>query len=134
MGSHIVEDPQAEWKPGGSDEELAKLYGAETMQRALCTDLDGCLHAYRDGWQGHSVVADEPEPGAVAACKALAEAGWRLYVLTSRQELGVVVDWLDRHGFPDMEVTRVKPIAVAYVDDRALRYEGNWPSVRKMFA
>ena len=134
MGSQIVEDPQAEWKPGGSDEGLAKLYGPETMQRALCVDFDGCLHAYRNGWQGHDTVADEPEPGARTAMLALAEAGWRLYVLTSRAELGVVVEWLDRHDFPDMLVTRIKPIAVAYIDDRAVRYEGCWPSVRKMFA
>lgn len=134
MGSRIVENPQEEWMAGGSDERLSKLYGAETMQRALCVDFDGCLHAYGSGWQGHDVVSDDPEPGAVAAMKALAEAGWRLYVLTSRQKLVPVVDWLNRHGFPDMEVTRVKPIAVAYIDDRAVRYQGNWPSIRKLFA
>lgn len=127
----IVEDPSAQWAEGNG---LDGLYGKETMQRALCIDFDGVLHAYTSGWKGHSVVADKPVAGAVEACYALVEAGWRLYVLTSRQELRPVVSWLHFYGFPPMLLTRVKPIAVAYIDDRAVRFDDNWPSIRKMFA
>lgn len=127
----VVEDPSALWADGSS---LAGLYGKETMQRALCIDFDGVLHAYTSGWQGHDCVADRPVEGAVEACGALAEAGWKLYVLSSRSDLRPVAAWLHQYGFPPMTLTRVKPIAVAYIDDRAVRFEGHWPSIRKMFA
>lgn len=127
----IVEDPSEAWKDG---QTLEGLYGRETMQKALCIDFDGVLHSYTSGWVGHEEVADGPMPGAVQACQDLAEAGWRLYVLSSRQHLEPVAKWLHEGGFPPMTLTRVKPIAVAYIDDRAIRFSGDWPSIRKLFA
>lgn len=126
----IVNDPSAAWREDGS---LEGLSGPEAMQRALCIDFDGVLHAFRTGWQGHDVVADGPVPGAVRACWKLHEAGWKLYVLSSRMHLEPVQEWLDRHDFPPMTLTRVKPIAMAYIDDRGVRFDGDWESVRKLF-
>ena len=127
----IVDDPSAAWESGPPYEGL---YGRETMQHALCLDFDGVLHSYESGWVGHEEVADGPVPGAVQACHDLADAGWALYVMTSRSNLAPVQRWLIEQGFPPMKLTRVKPIAVAYIDDRAVRFEGDWPSVRKLFA
>jgi len=127
----IVLDPQEKWADG---ENLDGLYGKEAMQRALCLDFDGVLHAYRQGWKGHGRIYDEPVEGAVEACDSLIEAGWSLYVLTSRAHLEPVQRWLFKNRFPSMILTRIKPIAVAYIDDRAIRFEGNWPATRKMFA
>lgn len=127
----IVSDPSAQWVDGSN---LDGLYGKETMQHALCLDFDGVLHAYSDGWKGHDNIYDDPVAGAVEACHALAEAGWALYVLSSRSDLAPVASWLVRWGFPPMTLTRVKPISVAYIDDRAVRFEGNWLAIRKLFA
>lgn len=127
----IVEDPQAQWI---DDTNLDGLYGKETMQKALCIDFDGVLHRYSQGWKGHHDIYDDPVPGAVEACYALAEAGWKLYVLSSRAHMEPIAEWLLKHGFPPMILTRIKPIAVAYIDDRAIRFEDNWLSIRKMFA
>lgn len=127
----IVTDPSAQWASGPP---YVGLYGRETMQRALCLDFDGVLHSYTSGWVGHDEVADGPVPGAVQACHDLVEAGWRLYVLSSRERLEPVAAWLAKHEFPPMMLTRTKPIAVAYIDDRAVRFEGDWPSIRKLFA
>jgi hypothetical protein len=104
------------------------------MQRALCIDFDGVLHAYTSGWQGHDKIPDGPVPGAMVACHALAEAGWKLYVMSSRSDLRPVAAWLANWKFPPMVLTRIKPIAVAYIDDRAVRFTGDWPSIRKLFA
>ena len=126
----IVEDPSTKWADGST---LEGLYGKETMQRALCIDFDGVLHSYISGWTGHDEILDDPMPGAIEACHALIEAGWKLYVLSSRSELKPVAEWLLRWDFPPMILTRIKPIAVSYIDDRAVRWT-NWNDIRKMFA
>ncbi len=129
----IVDDPSEEYKEMAPDEVSEALEGPEAMQRALSIDFDGVLHAYRQGWKGHFDIYDEPEPGAVQETQALANAGFKLYVFTSRQHLEPVAKWLHRYKFPPMTLTRRKPIAYAYIDDRAIRYENNWHTIRKLF-
>lgn len=132
----IVSDPSEQWSNGPDPNTglYEGLYGKETMQKALCLDFDGTLHEYSSGWTGDNLVSDQPVEGAVEACHALVEAGWKLYVLSSRTNLQPVAKWLEEHHFPSMTLTRVKPIAVAYIDDRAVRFENNWLAVRKLFA
>ena len=62
MNFPIINDPQAEWV-GGPDPKTGKyngLYGRETMQKALCIDFDGTLHAYTSGWSGDDIVTHPP--------------------------------------------------------------------------
>ena len=128
----IVDDPSDQW----SEQEgppYEGLYGKETMQRALSIDFDGVLHQFSDGWKGHDNIYDKPVEGSVEACYSLVEAGWKLYVLTSRAHLKPVAQWLAKHGFPPMILTRIKPISVAFIDDRAVRFT-NWNDIRKLFA
>lgn len=95
-------------------------------KKTICLDFDGVLHAYSRGWVDGSVY-DEPMPGAVAAAKKLSERHW-LVVQTTRENLDEVRAWLERYGFPLMEVTNRKPPAVLYIDDRGLRFE-SWEQV-----
>lgn len=129
----IVDDPSDEYLESGAGAEVPGLYGSEAMQRALCIDFDGVLHSYTSGWQGHDVVADSPVAGAREACQRLHDVGWKLYVLSSRSKLEPVQAWLAKHNFPPMTLTRVKPIAIAYIDDRAVRFDGDWDALRKLW-
>ena len=130
----IIDDPSAEFAEAGKEADVRGLTGPEAMQRALSIDFDGVLNSYISGWQGHDNLPDDPVPGAQLACRRFLDAGWKLYVHTSRQQLGPVQLWLRQHDFPyPMYLTRIKPIAMAYIDDRAVRFEGNWESTRKLF-
>lgn len=104
-------------------------------QACVALDFDATLHPYTDGWQG-TIPADEPPtPGALDFAQALHARGYRIVVHTCRatslEGRVAVADWLTRHGFGSLvdEVTHEKPQAVAYVDDRAIPFDGDWPAV-----
>jgi hypothetical protein len=101
-------------------------------QRTLAVDFDGVLHTYDKGWQG-GMIYGEPVDGAVDAVNYLIRAGWTIIVHTSREELRAVREWLYANFGRDFVVTRIKPPAVAYIDDRAVRFT-NWEDIRKLFA
>lgn len=106
--------------------------------KTIAVDLDGVLAEYT-GWKGATVFG-EPLPGAQQFIKHLLDAGFDVVVHTARvrdaedrnwayirNRLGA---WLESNGFDHR--TRIwdelgKPIAVAYVDDRAVAVKSNAP-------
>lgn len=53
---------------------------------------------------------------------------YKVVILTSRPK-EQVIDWLNNNGFPSMKVTNRKVPAVAYIDDRAIQFKGNYKKV-----
>jgi len=104
------------------------------MQKTVCVDLDGVLAQY-DGWKGVEHIGD-PIPGAVKFTKRLQEMA-RVVIFTTRTNADPKISersesvemltqrvklWLDAHGFAydEIYVGQGKPLASAYVDDRAV--------------
>jgi hypothetical protein len=90
--------------------------------KTIAIDFDGVLHKYSKGWRNGEIY-DEPMEGAVGACKLLIERGYNLVVFTVRKNTRAVEEWLRKNGFPEMKVTNQKPKAVAYIDDRGIRFQ-----------
>jgi hypothetical protein len=94
----------------------------------LSLDFDGVLHQYT-GWKGHATILDDPIPGAADFCWKAQEL-FTLVVFSSRaaHDSGpeAIITWLDKHGFPSMEVTCQKPPAFLSIDDRSTQFTGNW--------
>lgn len=90
----------------------------------VCVDLDGVLNLY-DGWKGAEHLAD-PRPGAGEFIRALA-VHHRVVVFTTRDAARVEA-WLIAHqlGGWVSEVTDIKLPAVAYIDDRAVCFRGDF--------
>ena len=97
--------------------------------KSVAIDLDGTLAQY-DGWKGIEHVG-EPHKGARQFTEALRNAGCYIIIHTARtctansdngKAGDVVRNWLECHGSCfDVVWTGVgKPIACAYVDDRAV--------------
>lgn len=101
-------------------------------QRTLAIDFDGVIHKYSRGWQDGSAY-DVPVDGVEAALIRLREAGFKLVILTTR-DIGQVQTWLLRYGMEDLidQITSVKVPAVAYIDDRAVRFT-NWTDICNLF-
>ena len=90
-----------------------------------CVDLNGVLDAYT-GWK-HADHWDPPRPGARAFLEALRGKGFDIVVFTTRHPTGVR-QWLRTHGLYDLvgAVTRRKPPAHVFIDDRAIRFNGDF--------
>jgi hypothetical protein len=111
----------------------------------VAVDFDGVIHAYRRGWEDGSIY-DEPLPGALDALRRLM-ADYAVFVHTTRDPQ-TVADWLAARDVPAVTlhdlrareglhvnvgtfwnrrdvilVTDRKLPAIAYIDDRAIRFE-----------
>lgn len=102
------------------------------MKKTVCIDLDGVLADYSEGWKGVDHIG-EPIPGAQEFVKRVREiAEVVIYTTRCNEEVNKpekahllrnrVAAWLDKHGFEYDHVyaEQGKPIAVAYIDDRAV--------------
>ena len=91
------------------------------------------IHAYTKGWCGGEIY-DEPVPGARAAIAKLRARGYIVIVHTAcSRSPQVVMDWLRRQAIVVDAVSNIKPPAIAYIDDRGLRFT-NWQDILKYFA
>jgi hypothetical protein len=107
--------------------------------KTIVVDFDGVLHWYRKGWSDGSIY-DDPVPGSQDAMRQLIERGFKVVVFSTRAidriirgviEAGQEAQmrtWLHRNGFPELEIWKEpgKPMGIAYIDDRAVRFNGDW--------
>lgn len=115
-------------------------------QKAVCVDFDGVIHRYSRGWQDGSIY-DPPMKGAREELARLVTKGYKVVILTTRLnpetnddvnlERNKISKWLSDNGFQPgthyHDITAIKPIAVVYVDDRAIRFT-NWRDMSKYFS
>lgn len=111
----------------------------------VAVDFDGVIHAYTTPWINAHTIPDPPIPGAI---EWLAATLWSLDVVifstrckTWRGRRAVRA-WLYKHagnlwypspdsdGIEDVKLSYEKPPALMYIDDRAFRFEGKFPSVQ----
>jgi hypothetical protein len=124
----------------------------------LCLDFDGVLHSYSSGWIEHDFIPDPPVPGAM---QFLAEAiqHFDVKIFSSRSNpkyeggIRAMITWTAywaRKQLTNEEPTYIansvinalchnkeawpttKPAAFLTIDDRALTFEGNWPSINEL--
>lgn len=97
--------------------------------KTVVFDFDGVIHSYTSPWQGHDVIPDPPVPGIREAIKAIRDAGYRVVIIStrsrSRHGRDAMRAWLDKHDIVVDEISANKVAAIAYIDDRAIRFEGH---------
>jgi hypothetical protein len=119
----------------------------KTMPQTVAVDFDGVIHSYDKGWQDGTIYG-YPIDGAFEGLMRLMEE-YAVFIFTTR-DAASVAEWIQLksnipcvvHVNPAMEfwnvqgellVTNRKFPAVAYIDDRAIRFF-NWTQTIKELA
>ena len=112
----------------------------------LCLDWDGVIHSYVSGWKGAHVCDDDPVPGAIQFLQdALQHFRVAIFSSRSNQEGGIaamqiaLTEWAaiyakDQAWLAEIEWPTEKPPAFLTIDDRALTFDGTWPSIESLKA
>lgn len=101
------------------------------MKKLIAVDFDGVIHNYRYGWHDGTLY-DGPVPKALEKILLLIQNGFEIVIFTTRTNHGTIKKWLKKNEFPDLKVTSTKPQALAYIDDRGIRFT-NWEDIVKYF-
>lgn len=111
----------------------------------LCLDFDGVIHSYASGWKGAAIVPDPPVDGAMLWIERAVEK-FRVCIFSSRSHQDGGIDamrgWLHMHlgleledyararqVLDQIEWPKEKPPALVTLDDRAITFDGTWPSL-----
>ena len=96
------------------------------MKPFICVDFDGVLNNYK-GYEGDNLGTIRP--GAREFLQTLSQ-DYTVSILSVRS-YHLIIRWLEQYDLLQYvdEVTSIKRAAVAYVDDRGLRFNGNYEEV-----
>jgi len=120
--------------------------------RILCLDFDGVLHSYKSGWQGPRNIPDPPVDGAIKWLNSLFveidqsfidyweieyKSDFDVQIYSSRSQYWggrkAMKRWLLKWGLSPYIIKLIrfpkkKPAAFLTIDDRAICFDGNFPS------
>ena len=116
-------------------------------KRILCIDFDGVIHSYTSGWQGADVIADPPVPGALDWLESLIVDGFEVCIYSSRSKepggpeamRAWLEDWCDDDDqglgrLGELSYPTEKPAAYLTIDDRAICFQGTFPTTTEIKA
>jgi len=99
------------------------------MKGTVCIDFDGVINSYRHGWQGAAVINDPPVDGIGEEIAHIKKAGYKVIIQSTRCAttggLRAVSCYLVDNHIPFDDIVIEKPPAVAYIDDRAIQFNGD---------
>jgi len=131
----------------GYPNESTNLVNRENgIPKRVMVDFDGVIHSYEKGYQDGNIYGTL-NPGTREALEKLKDDGFEIVVFTARvspktrddagggkgdtwkEQYLKIADWLMKNNIPFKDITSEKLAAVAYIDDRAIHFDGDWEDV-----
>lgn len=126
--------------------------------KTIAIDFDGVIHKYSGGWKDGSIY-DKPIEGAFEAIRKFMDEGYSVFIFSTRSPWQIrfwLYEQLFCRDFPDgmlmtrygfttqiipfwkkfwnkpnvLGITKRKLPAVAYIDDRAVKFNGDWSKIK----
>jgi hypothetical protein len=103
-------------------------------------DFDGVLNSYQTPYTTPDDLPDPPVQGAISWLMSLIEE-YHVTIFTTRMLQGeaqaAIVDWLIKWGMPmesveELSFSCIKGGADVYIDDRAYRFTGIFPTIEEL--
>ena len=109
----------------------------------VCVDFDGVIHSYSTPWVNARTIPDPPVDGAISWLIGMVQKFDVCILSTRNHQWGgkrAMRAWLKKHagqawyespagrGLEDITFPVKKPAALIYLDDRAVRFEGAFPT------
>jgi len=107
------------------------------IEKTIAVDFDGVIMQY-ESWEQDAECIKLPTPNVKEAFRMLHSLGYKIVIYTCRlshvwgnkgfeKQYLVLSNWLKTHEIPYDEISVFsKPVADIYIDDRSIRFEGNW--------
>lgn len=113
----------------------------------VAVDFDGVIHRYDSPWTKAHHIPDGPVEGAIEWLNETIQK-MDIVIFSTRCKTWIgrwaVRRWLRKHagtlyhegpgyrGIEDVTLSYEKPPALVYIDDRAFRFEGTFPSISEI--
>ena len=109
-------------------------------KKRIMIDFDGVIHSYDKGFQNGEIYGSVIE-GSKEAIDYLKSKGYEIVIFTTRASkehnidpkskelISNVESWLNENNIHFDKITADKLGAVAYIDDKAIRFENNWNDI-----
>ena len=106
---------------------MVVLNPSKNWDRTICIDFDGVIAEY-DGWKG-SEFFGKPLEGAKDFLMILLSSNLKVVIFTIRPK-EKIIEWFQYYKLPlPQDITDVKIPAVVYIDDRGLKFNGDFCSL-----
>lgn len=106
----------------------------------IAVDFDGVIHSYTSPWVDPDVIPDPPVIGAIDWLAAMLDR-FKVVIFSTRceslQARVAMRKYLRDNGLEradEIEFTTGKPPCLIYIDDRAWRFEGTFPTADEIHA
>ena len=108
--------------------------------KTICLDFDGVIHSYTSGWCGEAVIVDHPVDGAFEWLEKAVDL-FDIVILSSRSKSesgrAAMKAWFLVHGLDSGILQKItfaehKPPAFLTIDDRAICFNGTFPTVEEI--
>jgi hypothetical protein len=104
---------------------------SKPKKQSIAIDFDGTLCEYPK-FIAPDKIPYEPIEGARDAVVTLSKY-FKIVVFSVRAKTEpgkkAIAEWMSKHDIPYNSITDRKPSSVLYIDDNAIRFEGDWKKI-----